>query len=105
MCNSKRIFVLVGSYYKDIFDICTIRNHSTINVFVKYGVAKTSARHIASLRCVGVPCFDILENQKTRQHQNQSLEFQDLVLLFSERDLSNIFLQRFILCALIMDLD
>ena len=52
---------------------------------------------------VGVPCFDSLENQKTRQHQNQSLEFQDLVLLFSERDLSNICLQRFILFALVMD--
>ena len=49
---------------------------------------------------VVVPCFDSLENQKTRQHQNQYLEFQDLVLLFSERDLSNVCLQRFILCAL-----
>ena len=26
-------------------------SHSPINVFVKSGVAKTSARHIASLRC------------------------------------------------------
>ena len=52
---------------------------------------------------VGVPCFDSLANQKKRQHQNQSLEFQDLVLLLSERDLSNICLQRFILCALSMD--
>ena len=26
-------------------------SHSTIKVFVKYNVAKTSARHIASLRC------------------------------------------------------
>ena len=48
---------------------------------------------------VGVPCFDSLENQKTRQHQNQYLEFQDLVLLFSEMDLSNVCLKRFILCA------
>ena len=49
---------------------------------------------------VGVPCFYSLENQKTRKHQNQSLELQDLVLLFSERDLSNVCLQRFILCVL-----
>ena len=50
---------------------------------------------------VGVLCFDSLENQKSRQHQNQSLELQDLVLLLSERDLSNyLFLQRFMLCAL-----
>ena len=49
---------------------------------------------------VGPPCFDSLANQKTRQHQNQSLELQDLVLLFSERDLSKKKLQRFILCAL-----
>ena len=38
---------------------------------------------------VGIMCFDRLANQKTRQHQNQSLEFQDPVLQFSERDLSN----------------
>ena len=50
---------------------------------------------------VGVLCFDSLENQKTRQHQNKYLEFQDLVLMFLERDLSNyLFLQMFILCAL-----
>ena len=50
---------------------------------------------------VGVSCFGSLENQKTRQHQNQSLELQDVVLLLSERDLSSYsFLQRFILCAL-----
>ena len=49
---------------------------------------------------VGVLCFYSLENKKTRQHQNQSLESQDLVLLFSERDLSNVCFQRFILCAL-----
>ena len=50
---------------------------------------------------VGVLCFDSLANQKTTQHQNQSVELQDLVLLLSERDLSNyLFLQRFILCAL-----
>ena len=49
---------------------------------------------------VGVLCFDSLENKKIRQHQNQSLEFQDLVLLLSERDLSNVFLHRFFLCAL-----
>ena len=49
---------------------------------------------------VGVPCFDSSANQNTRQHQNQYLELQDLFLLFSERDLSNVCLQRFILCAL-----
>ena len=48
---------------------------------------------------VGVPCFDSLENKNTRKHHNQSLELQDLVLLFSERDFSNVCLQRFILCA------
>ena len=52
---------------------------------------------------VGVPCFDSLENQKTRQHENQSLELQDLVLLLSERDLSNVCLQNFILCAYSID--
>ena len=50
---------------------------------------------------VGIPCFESLANQKTRQQQNQYLELQDLVLLLSERDLSNyLLLQRFILCAL-----
>ena len=52
------------------------------------------------MAAVGVPCFDSLENQKTRQHQNQYLELQDLVLMFSEMDLSKFCLQRFILCAL-----
>ena len=43
----------------------------------------------AKMETVGLLCFDSLENKKTRKHQNQSLELQDLVLLLSERDLSN----------------
>ena len=51
------------------------------------------------LQSVGVPCFDSLANQKTRQHQNQSLELQDLVLLFSERDLSKVcFAKVYLVC-------
>ena len=60
-----------------------------------------SYAHCHVVMTVGVLCFDSLENQKTRQHQNQYLELQDLVLFLSERDLSSyLFLQRFTLCAL-----
>ena len=32
-------------------------------------------QQISLLQSVGVSCFDSLANKKTRQHQNQSLEF------------------------------